>query len=330
MMRKLKLHATVQSWPLKKTFTISRGGRDEVVVVSLSIDDGENTGHGECVPYARYGENPKSVIAQIMALEDALANGMSRHELQTRLDAGPARNALDCAMWDLEAKTARQPVWKLAGLPEPKPRLTAYTISLDSPEAMASAASEAARYPLLKLKLGRHGDITRLAAVRIAAPDARLIVDANEAWTPERLPFMLEACAISGVELIEQPLPAGNDKALGNIGHKVALCADESIHTIEDLESLHGKYDMINIKLDKTGGLTGAIEMAEAAEKLGLSIMLGCMLGTSLAIAPATQLMALAQYVDLDAPLLLARDRTNPLRYTNAQIHPAPKALWGC
>ncbi len=329
-MPKPKLHVAAQSWPLKKTFTISRGGRDQIVVVSASIDDGENIGRGECMPYARYGESPGGVIAEIMALEDAIANGLDRHELQSLLGAGAARNALDCAMWDLEAKTAGQPVWKLAGLPEPAPHLSAYTISLASPDAMTKAASEAAGYPLLKLKLGPEGAIARLAAVRITAPDARLIVDANEAWAADQLPHIMEACAISAVELIEQPLPAGKDAALEHIGRKVALCADESVHTITDLQALRARYDMINIKLDKTGGLTGAIELALAAKKMGFSIMLGCMLGTSLAMAPATQLMALAQYIDLDAPLLLARDRSNPLHYSGAQIHPAPKALWGC
>ncbi len=255
--------------------------------------------------------------------------GADRRELAAALPAGAARNALDCALWDLEAKRRREPVWRLAGLPEPRPVLTAYTLSLDTPERMAEAARAAAGRPLLKLKLGGEGDLDRVAAVRAAAPDAALIADANEAWTPDQLRRWLPELAALGVELIEQPLPAGQDAALAGIARPVPICADESCHDSASLDALVGRYDYVNLKLDKTGGLTEARRAAAKAQELGFGLMVGCMVATSLAMAPAALLAQLARYADLDGPLLLAKDREPGLRYEGSLLHPPEAALWG-
>jgi L-alanine-DL-glutamate epimerase-like enolase superfamily enzyme len=259
----------------------------------------------------------------------AVANGLDRIGLQQAMPAGAARNALDCAFWDLEAKRAGRPAHLLAGLPAPRPLTTAYTISLGTPEAMAEAAAKEAARALLKIKLGSDGDPARIEAVRRAAPNARLIVDANEGWTAENLAGNFAACARAGVELIEQPLPAGRDEALANISRPVPVCADESVHGRASLAALIGEYDAINIKLDKTGGLTEALAMAHEAERLGFGIMVGCMVATSLAMAPAMLVAQRAKYVDLDGPLLLARDRPDGLCYERSLVHPPTRELWG-
>jgi L-alanine-DL-glutamate epimerase-like enolase superfamily enzyme len=318
-----------ESWPIAGSFTISRGSKTvaEVVTVTLAREGG--TGRGECVPYGRYGETVEGVVAALEGARADIENGLSRDGIARRLKPMAARNALDCALWDLEAKEAGKPVWQLAGLAEPKPVITAYTLSLDTPEAMAAAAAKTSDRPLLKLKLGREGDEARLAAIRRAAPKARLIVDANEGWPPAALPRMLDACAEAGVELVEQPLPAGDDGALHDVKRSVTVCADESAHGLESLSALRGKYDAINIKLDKTGGLTPAIALARAAQAQGMTVMVGCMLATSLAMAPAMLLTPMAGVVDLDGPLLLKQDRQPGICFEGSLMHPPPPALWG-
>lgn len=324
----ISLDVEIQSWPLREPFTISRGSRTQAQVITVTLSNGVHQGRGECVPYARYGETMESVQQAITSQAGALASGLTRQALQHALPPGAARNALDCALWELEARTSDKPVWQLAGLPAPQPALTAFTISLDAPKAMANAAAAAQR-PLLKLKLGGAGDAERLRAVRAAAPDARLIVDANEAWREDELEHLLAVAAETGVELVEQPLPAGRDGALANCGHTVPICADESVHSREDLPKLKGLYDAINIKLDKTGGLSEAMALSQAARAQGFGIMIGCMVGTSLAMAPATLLAPQADFVDLDGPLLLARDRDHPLHYIDSKVQPADHRLWG-
>jgi len=270
-----------------------------------------------------------SVVAAIEGLRPALADGLDRAALAQALPAGAARNALDCALWDLEAKRSGRPVHELIGLPPPRPLVTAYTISLSTPKSMAAAAEVARARPLLKVKLGAPGDAERIAAVRVAAPEAALIVDANEGWRSNDLERNIAACAAAGVRLIEQPLPADDDAALAAISHPVPICADESVHDRATLEGLRGRYDAVNIKLDKTGGLTEALAVAELARAQGLAIMVGSMVSTSLAIAPALLLAQDAPYVDLDGPLLLASDRTFGLTYEGSQVRPATPALWG-
>ena len=328
-----KLTVLRDSWPIRGTFTISRGSRTaaEVVVAELreETEDGFFTGRGECVPYPRYGETADGVCAAIEGLAEPLTGGLGRDELQGLLDAGGARNALDCALWDLEAKISGRRVWQIAGLPEPKPLTTAFTISLGEPEAMAEAAREAAAYPLLKLKLGGDGDVERVRAVREAAPEAGLIVDANEAWTEQQVAEFPPALAALGVTLIEQPLPEGADVMLEACEHPVPLCADESCHDVAGLEAAARRYEYVNIKLDKSGGLTEAVETARAAREMGLGIMIGCMVGTSLAVAPAMLLASFADVIDLDGPLLLERDRTPGLAVAGAVIAPAEPELWG-
>jgi L-alanine-DL-glutamate epimerase-like enolase superfamily enzyme len=310
----LRLSVKVERWPIRGGFTISRGAKHEAVVVVATISDSGHTGRGECVPYAHYGETVEGVAATIEACADALAGGLNRAELAALLPADAARNALDCALWDLEAKRSGKSVASLAGVNALRPVLTAFTLSLDTPEAMAARAREAAAYPLLKLKLGGNGDRERLAAVREAVPNARLIADANEAWQPHETESLLASAAALGVELIEQPLPAGKDALLAEIAHPVPICADESVH---------------DIKLDKTGGLTEALLAAERARALGVKIMVGSMVGTSLAMAPALVLAQDADWVDLDGPLLLERDRAPGLRYDGAMIFPPSSELWG-
>jgi L-alanine-DL-glutamate epimerase-like enolase superfamily enzyme len=325
----IRLATAVERWPIAGRFTISRGSRTEAVVVVAEVTDGTVTGRGECVPYARYGETVEGVRDLIAAQGDALAAGLTRTDLAARLPAGAARNALDCALWDLEAKRAGIPAHALAGIPAPKPVVTCYTLSLGSPEEMEAAARAAAARPLLKVKLGGAGDPERIAAVRRGAPDSRLVVDANEAWSAETIEANLAACARAGVQLIEQPLPADDDAALARIDRSIPICADESLHDRAGLDGLRDRYDAINIKLDKAGGLTEALLLAEAARARGLSIMVGCMLGTSLAMAPAMLLSGVAAFVDLDGPLLLARDREPGLRFDGSLVHPPEPALWG-
>jgi L-alanine-DL-glutamate epimerase-like enolase superfamily enzyme len=325
----LVLSAAVERWPIAGTFTISRGAKTEAAVVVVELVQGPFRGRGECVPYARYGETVEAVMATLEGIKGSLRLGLDRLGLQTAMPPGAARNALDCAFWDLEAKRAGRPVHALAGLPAPQPRITAYTLSLDTPEKMAAAAARSASRQLLKVKLGGDGDIERIAAVRAAAPRSELIVDANEGWTVANLAANLAACAAARVALVEQPLPAGEDDALATVARPLPVCADESAHDRASLAALAGKYDAVNIKLDKTGGLTEALAMAADAERLGLRIMAGCMVATSLAMAPAMLVAQRARFVDLDGPLLLARDRADGLRYRDSTIFPATPALWG-
>jgi L-alanine-DL-glutamate epimerase-like enolase superfamily enzyme len=321
--------ARIERWPIAGSFTISRGAKVEAVTVVAEVGRGGLTGRGECVPYPRYGETPEATLAALLAMQDPVSRGLDRKGLQALMPPGAARNALDCALLDLEAKTSGQRAWNLLGRPAPAPCITAYTISLASPEAMAAATAKAAHRPLLKIKLGGDGDGKRIAAVRKSAPESELIVDANEAWTSDNLEQNLAACAEAGVTLVEQPLPAGQDGALARIRRPLAVCADESVHDRASLEGLRERYDAVNIKLDKTGGLTEALAMAEAAHALGFEIMIGCMVATSLAMAPAMLLAQAARYVDLDGPLLLARDRDGGLRYDGSVVYPPEAALWG-
>jgi L-alanine-DL-glutamate epimerase-like enolase superfamily enzyme len=330
---------TAENWPIAGSFAISRGAKTQadVVVAELGGDKalGGQRGRGECAPYARYGESVESVIAALDATRPLLAAGLERLALQQAMPPGAARNALDCAFWDFEAKSSGRPVHELAGLPAPRPLTTAFTISLAAPDAMAQAAAKAVAKPagraLLKVKLGGKDDEdpSRIAAVRAAAPKASLIVDVNEGWDERNLAANLAACAAADVALVEQPLPAGADAALANIKHPMPICADESAHGLASLAALAGKYDAVNIKLDKTGGLTEALAMAAETERLGFAIMAGCMVATSLAMAPAMLLAQRAQYVDLDGPLLLARDRPDGLIYRDSLVFPPVPALWG-
>ncbi|MBY0532831.1 MAG: dipeptide epimerase [Xanthobacteraceae bacterium] len=323
-----RLEFRVEEWPISGAFAISRGVKTEAAVVVVEVSDGPATGRGECVPYARYGESLESVSRELERLAPEIARGMNRIALQTALHAGATRNAIDCALWDLEAKLAGASVASLAGIAASSPVTTAYTLSLDTPQQMAVAARQSAR-PVLKLKLGAEGDLERLCAVREAAPKAMLIADANEGWTAKNLRENLEACARAKVALVEQPLFAGGDDALREVERIVPICADESFHDRNSFAKLDGKYDAVNIKLDKTGGLTEALLAAHEAEARGLDIMIGCMVATSLAMAPALLLAGRAKFVDLDGPLLLAKDRENGLRYDGSTVFPPSPALWG-
>lgn len=327
----MELSVTIERWPLANAFTISRGTKTEAVVVVVEISDGTHRGRGECVPYARYGETPGGVAAAIEAMRPAMQSGLDRAALQDALPAGAARNALDCAYWDFQAKQTGRRAYELAGLAAPQPRVTAYTISLATPAAMAQAAERAASRPLLKVKLGggSEDDGARIAAVRRAAPAAELIVDANEGWDENNLEQNLAACAAAGVTLIEQPLPEGRDAVLSHIKRPIPVCADESVHDCASLDALAGKYDAINIKLDKTGGLTEALALVAEAERRGFAVMVGCMVATSLAMAPAMLVAQRASVVDLDGPLLLAKDRPGGLRYVGSTAYPAEPVLWG-
>jgi len=325
-----RLTVACERFPIRGSFRISRGAKTEAVVVTAEITEDGVRGRGECVPYARYGETIEGVIAAIGAHQAAIEAGLSREELNRLMPAGAARNALDCALWDLEAKRAGQPAWQRCGLTSaPLPVVTAFTLSLDTPEAMAAAARAASDRPLLKLKLTGDGDLERVAAVRAAAPAARLIVDANEGWSLDHLERFAQAFADLGVDLIEQPLPAGQDAALEGTRWPVPLGADESCHDLASLEALIGRYQMINIKLDKTGGLSEALRLKAAASAAGLEIMVGCMVATSLAMAPGVLLAQGVKLVDLDGPLLLAEDRQPGLSYRGAVIEPPEPALWG-
>jgi len=323
------LETTIETYPISGVFTIARGSKTEAEVVVCSISERGFTGRGECVPYKRYGETLDSVRAQIAAELDFLADSGSRHDLVRRMKPGAARNAIDCALWDLESKMAHVPVARAIGVEPAQPLVTAYTLSLGEPDVMAEQARHHAGRPVLKVKLGTADDAARMAAIRKAAPDSRLIVDANEGWTPDNLQWHLDAAADCGVDLIEQPLPSGNDAALGRVRRHVAICADESVHETRDLEHLRDRYDAVNIKLDKAGGLTEGLAMRREAERLGFAIMVGCMVGSSLAMAPAVLLAQGAKFVDLDGPLLLARDCANPLRYEGSLVYPPERSLWG-
>ncbi|MBN9888839.1 N-acetyl-D-Glu racemase DgcA [Salipiger abyssi] len=321
----MSIEVTRDTFRLAQVFTISRGSRTEAKVLTVKVTRDGVTGWGECVPYARYDETLESVEAEIAGLPA----DVSRAALQELLPAGAARNAVDCALWDLEAKKAGKRVWELAGLPQPGPEITAYTLSLDTPEKMRAQAEKNAFRPLLKVKLGTPDDMPRLEAVRAGAPDATIIVDANEGWTAEVYADLAPHLLRLGVAMVEQPLPAGDDDALIGMERPVPVCADESCHDRASLPALKGKYDIVNIKLDKTGGLTEALLLLEAAKAEGYGIFVGCMVGSSLAMAPAVLLAQGAAFTDLDGPLLLAEDRPAPLLYDAAGVHPSEPALWG-
>ena len=325
----LKFKLTAQSFPIAGTFTISRGSKTSAEVVVVELDADGHKGWGEAVPYSRYQETVPQCLAALESVRTKIEFGLSRAELPMLALPKAAQNALDCALWDLGAKQIGKPAWDSAGLLEPQPKVTAFTLGLDTPMLMAEAARKASHMPLLKLKLGRDGDNHRLAAIRAAAPNSRLIVDANEGWNEDNIEYMLACCADHGVELVEQPLPQSQDDALLHIKSKLLICADESAHDAGGLSALKGKYSAVNIKLDKTGGLTPALHMAEAAKAHNFKIMVGCMLASSLAMAPAFLVAQMADYVDLDGPLLLAKDREPAISYVRGLMHPAPAALWG-
>ena len=325
----LELDVREEVFPIAGRFTISRGSRTESRVVTVELRAGGARGRGECYPYSRYDESVESVMAQVEAMRNALADGMDRAALQDAMPPGAARNGLDCAFWDLEAKQTGRRAWELAGLPAPGPVVTAYTLSLDEPAAMRDKAAANADRPLLKIKLGGPGDIERLRAVREGAPGARIIVDANEGWTAETYAQIAPVVLELGVEMVEQPLPADDDGPLGLMDRPLPVAADEACHDRASLAQIGGKYDMINIKLDKTGGLTEALALKAEAERLGLKVMVGCMIGSSLGMAPALLVAQGAAIVDLDGPLLLARDREHGLRYDEAGVHPPAPELWG-
>ncbi|MDF3349623.1 dipeptide epimerase [Sulfitobacter sp. KE34] len=321
----MQIDVTADTFKLAQVFTISRGSRTEAKVLTVRVTEGGVTGWGECVPYARYDETLESVTAEI----NGLPGDITRQALYDLLPAGAARNAVDCALWDLEAKRAGKRVWELAGLTAPGPEITAYTLSLDEPEAMRAQAAKHAHRPLLKIKLGTPDDMPRLEAVRAGAPDATIIIDANEGWSAEVYADLAPHLLRLGVALVEQPLPAGEDDALLGMDRPVPVCADESCHDRASLPGLKGKYDVVNIKLDKTGGLTEALALRDAARAEGFEVMVGCMVGSSLAMAPATLVAQGAKVVDLDGPLLLAEDRDNALKFDGAGVHPPAAALWG-
>jgi L-Ala-D/L-Glu epimerase len=325
----ITLTAREEVFPIRGVFRISRGARTESRAAVATITDGAFTGRGECMPYARYGETVQSVLGEIEHVGEVLKNGADRDAIQGLMNPGAARNAIDCALWDLEAKRAGKRAWDMVGMHAPTGVVTAYTLSLDTPEAMGAAALAAKARPLLKIKLAGEGDLDRVAAIRQNAPDAVLIVDANEGWTPDMVePFSAELAKL-GVAMIEQPLPSDADAALADLPHPVPLCADESAHTAADIGALKGRYDVVNIKLDKTGGLTEALKFRAAILDAGMQVMVGCMLGSSLAMAPAMMVAGGAKFVDLDGPLLLAEDRAPGLCYTGSNIAPPPQELWG-
>ena len=321
----MPLSITQDSFALAEVFTIARGSKTAAEVLTVRAFDKGQIGQGECVPYARYDESLASVTAQIKALPD----GIQRHDLQDALPAGAARNAVDCALWDLSAKITGAPVWRLAGLAPPKAVTTAFTLSLDSPAHMQAAAARNADRPILKIKLGTPEDMPRVEAVRAGAPKARIIVDANEGWSAEVYADLAPHLVRLGVAMVEQPLPAGADDMLAEIERPLPVCADESCHSRDSLGGLAGKYDMVNIKLDKSGGLTEALALRDAARQAGFGVMVGCMVGSSLAMAPALLVAQGAEVVDLDGPLLLSEDRTPPISYEGSVMAPPPAELWG-
>ena len=325
----VSVEISVERWPIAGTFTISRGSKTEAAIVLCTLSDGTFTGRGECVPYARYGESLDSVCAEIERLRDALANGATRDDLPALIGAGAARNAVDCALWDLEAKRSGKTVADVLGLSPLHDLTTAVTVSFGDAQTMAAAARNFADRPLIKVKVGGENDAERIRAVADAAPSSRIILDANEGWSDDNIVENMSAAAKAGVVLIEQPLPAGKDAILTKIPHPVPICADESAHGTDDLHTLLGRYDSINIKLDKTGGLTEALRMQKRARELGFGIMVGCMVGTSLAMAPAVLLAQDADFVDLDGPLILREDRKPGLLFQGSRVSPPKPELWG-
>lgn len=325
----INLELTVERWLIAGSFTISRGSKTEAAVVLCTLTEGNRIGRGECVPYARYGESIDSVRAEIENLRNALGNGVSREDLPNLIGAGAARNAIDCALWDLEAKRNGTTASQIAGLPPLRDLTTAVTISFGNVQDMAASAMAFADRPLIKVKVGGENDAERIRAIADAAPTSRIIVDANEGWTDDNIVENMLAAAKAGVVLIEQPLPAGKDAILARVPHPVPICADESAHGTDDLHTLLGRYDSINIKLDKTGGLTEALRMQKRARELGFGIMVGCMVGTSLAMAPAVLVAQDADFVDLDGPLILKEDRKPGLAFEGSRVSPPKPELWG-
>ncbi|WPE20421.1 N-acetyl-D-Glu racemase DgcA [Shinella zoogloeoides] len=323
------LLAQTESFPIAGAFTISRGAKTTAEVVTCAIGASGLFGRGECVPYARYGESVAGVLDAIEAMRGAIEDGMGREDLARAMPAGAARNALDCALWDLEAKLSGVPTWQVIDTAAPQKLVTAYTLSLGEPEAMQRQAAEHAWRPLLKVKVGTPDDAARIRAVRAGAPESAIILDANEGWTPENLAHHFALCAEARIALVEQPLPAGGDSALRDHARPIPVCADESVHRTQDVAALADRYDAVNIKLDKTGGLTEALALRQAARDHGLKIMVGCMVGTSLGMAPAVLLAQGADFVDLDGPLLLARDREPGLHYEGSNVYPPEATLWG-
>lgn len=325
----LNIRIQIERFPIAGAFTISRGTKTVAEVIVCTLVDGDYSGRGECVPYQRYGETVDSVRASIAAARSDVINGITRDELRQLMPAGAARNAIDCALWDLEAKRDGLPSQQVACQLPPRPVSTAFTIALAEPEEMAAQARAAANRPVLKVKVGAGNDAARIHAVVSSAPNSRIILDANEGWNDDNIRQNLLLAAEFRVALVEQPLPVGNDAILRDIPHPVPICADESIHTTENLDNLTGLYDAVNIKLDKTGGLTEALDLRDRARELGFGVMVGCMVGSSLAMAPAVLLAQDADYVDLDGPLLLARDRSPGLTYSGSVVSPPRPLLWG-
>ncbi len=325
-MRQLKIQ--IRHWPVAGTFRIARNALTAIPVVTVTLSDGHHQGQAECRPYGRYDENCESVCAQIQSVQNAIETGMDRTALQSALPAGAARNALDCALWDLQAKQSKTAIWQNLKITKPGPRITAFTLSLDTPKAMAKAASQAIDYPLLKIKIGSKNSLECVLAIIKARPDATLIIDANEALNSAALPMFLKAIPVKNIALIEQPLPAGHSTPLPETGH--ILCADESLHTSTDLPHLWQQgYRAVNVKLDKTGGITQAHDTMIRARTMGFKVMAGCMVGSSLAMAPMVILESLADFIDLDGPLLLERDIDNGLSYKGAMVYPPTSALFG-
>ncbi|MEZ5872202.1 MAG: N-acetyl-D-Glu racemase DgcA [Nitratireductor sp.] len=324
-----KLHFRTETWPISGSFTIARGAKTKADVVVCQIERDGCSGSGECVPYARYGETLESVNEQLLAHAHIIEQGGDRNDLRANMPAGAARNAIDCALWDIEAKETGVEVHRLVCKHPPRPIPTAMTISLSDPETMAAAARTHASRPLLKVKLGGDGDADRILAVAAAAPDSRIILDANESWREDNIHELMMVAAQARVALIEQPLPAGHDEILSRIPHPVPVCADESVHVSADLHKLTARYDAVNIKLDKAGGLTEAMDMLNTAHELGYSVMVGCMVATSLSMAPAVLLAQRAEFVDLDGPLILQKDRPHGLSYSTSLVSPPSSKLWG-
>ncbi len=325
---KRNLEATIETFPIAGLFTISRGSKTQAEVVTCTITSDGVRGRGECVPYTRYGETIEGVVLEIEAVKQAVISGIDRAGINRLMKPGAARNAVDCALWDLFAKQSKPSAGSLLDI-RTRPVTTAFTLSLGEPEAMAQQAQSNSHRPLLKVKLGTDDDESRMRAVTQSAPSSTIIVDANEGWTTQNLERHLDIARETGIALIEQPLPAGQDAILADIVHSVPICADESVHSTEDLEHLRSRYDAVNIKLDKTGGLTEALRMKAEAKRLGFTVMVGCMVGTSLAMAPAVLLAQDAEYADLDGPLLLARDREPGLHYEGSTVFPPIPELWG-
>jgi L-Ala-D/L-Glu epimerase len=324
----MQVSAQEEVWPLKEVFRISRGSRTDARVVVVTVSDGEHVGRGEGVPIKRYNQNTASVLAQIESIKSH--KNLDCNKLEDLLPPGAARDALDCALWDLEAKNSAKRVWELANIPMVGQVETSFTISLDTPDKMAAAAKAAATRPILKLKLGGAPlDLSRVEAVRQAAPNTRLFIDANESWSPEHYRKIVPALEKLRVELIEQPFPADADEFLETLDHPIPICADESCHTTVDLPHLKNRYEVVNVKLDKTGGLTEALRLCKRAREGGFKLLIGCMVGTSLGMAPARLLASFADYVDLDGPLLLSRDRDHGLTYQNGKIGLPTPELWG-